>query len=129
MVRGAAIQQVGGLDNEFFLYCEEMDWCLRLAEAGWQVMATPTARVIHHEGQSSRQVRWPAYERLWRSRIRFYQKHRNRYGRGHLMLVRLLVRLGLQLRSWQVWRRFIKGAITGSELDAELTTYENIARL
>jgi N-acetylglucosaminyl-diphospho-decaprenol L-rhamnosyltransferase len=129
MVRGAAIQQVGGLDNEFFLYCEEMDWCLRLAEAGWQVMVAPAARVIHHAGQSSKQVRWPSYERLWRSRFRFYQKHRHRYGRGHLLLVRLLVRFGMQLRSWQVWRRFVKGAITGAELDAELTTYETIARL
>jgi GT2 family glycosyltransferase len=129
MVRGAAIQQVGGLDNEFFLYCEEMDWCLRLAGAGWQVVAAPGARVIHHEGQSSQQVRWPAYERLWRSRFRFYQKHHQRYGRRYLSLVRLLVRLGMKLRSWQAWRSFARGAITGAELAVELSTYKAIARL
>jgi GT2 family glycosyltransferase len=92
-------------------------------------MATPAARVIHHEGQSSKQVRWPSYERLWRSRFRFYQKHHQRYGRGYLLVVRWLVRLGMQLRSWQAWRRFVKGNMTGAELDAALTTYETIARL
>src|SRR4030095_12744599 len=35
MVRAEAIDRVGGLDGDYFLYCEEMDWCLRLAEAGW----------------------------------------------------------------------------------------------
>lgn len=129
MVRSQAIEQVGGLDNEFFMYCEEMDWALRLQQAGWQILAVPTARVIHHEGQSSRQVRWTAYERLWRSRFRFYQKHRQRYSAGYLWFVRLLVRLGLQVRSWQALRRFIKGQINGVELEDELQTYAVVAKL
>ncbi|CAN5545034.1 glycosyltransferase family 2 protein [soil metagenome] len=129
MVRGAAIQQVGGLDPEFFMYCEEMDWCLRLQAAGWSIYAVPTAHVIHHEGQSSRQVRWSAYERLWRSRFRFYAKHRAYYFPGHLAIVRLLVRLGIQQRKWQAHRRFIQGEVTGEALQAELAAYTKVTQL
>ena len=96
MVRGAAIQQVGGLDDAFFLYCEEMDWCMRLEEAGWPIYAVPTAYVIHYEAQSSSQVRWAAYERLWRSRFRFYAKHRRVIPAGYLALLRVLVHGGLR---------------------------------
>lgn len=129
LVRASAIRQVGGLDNEYFLYCEEMDWCLRLANAGWRVLAAPTARVIHHEGQSSRQVRWPAYVRLWQSRYRFYQKHRRRYPAGYVHFVRVLVRCGLALRTWSAYRRFARGALTGDEVQNEITAYRAIAAL
>lgn len=129
MVRGAAIQQVGGLDDGFFMYCEEMDWCLRLAEAGWPTYAVPTARVIHYEGQSSRQVRWSAYERLWRSRFRFYAKHGQRYPAGYRCILRALVRGGLMTKAWRAQQRFAHGEITGEELQAELAAYAAIAKL
>lgn len=129
MVRGEAIRQVGGLDDGYFMYCEEMDWCLRLASAGWTILAAPAARVIHHEGQSSRQVRWPAYERLWRSRFRFYRKHARHYPPGYLWLVRLLVRIGVAWRAWLAEQRFADGALTGVEAAAELQTYRMIKKL
>ncbi|NJN83743.1 MAG: glycosyltransferase family 2 protein [Caldilineaceae bacterium] len=129
MVAGQAITEVGGLDDAYFMYCEEMDWCLRLAEAGWSVYAVPSARVIHHEGQSSRKVRWQAYEWLWRSRFRFYARYRRRYPPGYLAAVRGLVRLGVKVRAAQAHRRFGRGEINGVELHDELTTYAAVARL
>ncbi len=129
MVRGAAIQQVGGLDDEFFLYCEEMDWCLRLTAAGWPIYAVPTAHVVHYEGQSSRQVRWSAFEWLWRSRFRFYAKHHNRYPHGYLRVLRGLLGIGLTWRKLSARRRFANGQLTGEELQAELDAYRAIAQL
>lgn len=129
MVRGVAIQQVGGLDDGFFMYCEEMDWCLRLAEAGWPTYAVPTAQVIHYEGQSSRQVRWPAYERLWRSRFRFYAKHEQRYPLAYRRFLRLFVRSGLWTKAWRAQRRFAQGEMTGEEVQAELAAYAAIAQM
>jgi len=129
MVRAEAIDQVGGLDNDYFLYCEEMDWCLRLAEAGWATLAVPDALVIHHDAQSSRQVRWPAYERLWRSRLRFYQKHTRHYQPEYIRFVRMIVRIGMRWRAWLAMRNFAHGTLTGSEVAAELSAYEHIARL
>ncbi len=123
MVRTEAIRQVGLLDEGYFMYCEEMDWCLRLGEAGWTVHALPTARVIHHEGQSSRQIPWTSFRRLWRSRFRFYAKHRKRYPPGFVRALRGLVWAGLGLRSWLARRRFARGEITGLELAEELDAY------
>ena len=129
MVRGEAIAQVGDLDDAYFMYCEEMDWCRRLAEAGWPVYAVPGARVIHHGGQSSHKVRWQAYEWLWRSRYRFYARFAHRYPPGYLSLVRGLVRLGVNVRAAEAHRRFGRGEINGVELGEELATYAAVARL
>ena len=123
LVRGEAIRQVGGLDDEFFMYCEEMDWAMRLHEAGWRVYALPAVHVIHHAGQSSQQVRWPAFVRLWRSRFRFFDKHRRRYPPGYPRLVRILVRNALALRARQARRRFARGLISGDALADELNAY------
>jgi len=129
MARGAAIAEVGGLDNEFFMYCEEIDWCMRMADAGWRIYAVPTARVIHHEGQSSRQVRWTAYVRLWRSRLRLVAKHPERYSRAYVVAMRGLIRAGTRWRMAQAHRRFACGEITGIELEAELAAHVQVMRL
>lgn len=50
VVRREVIEQVGDLDERFFLYSEEEDWCLRIRRAGWDVRHLPTLRVIHHGG-------------------------------------------------------------------------------
>ena len=55
LVRRAAIAQVGLLDERFFMYSEETDWCLRMRRAGWRVVYLPAARVTHHEARSSEQ--------------------------------------------------------------------------
>ncbi len=129
MVRGAAIRQVGGLDDGYFMYCEEMDWCLRMQAAGWAIYALPTAHVIHHEGRSSRQVRWPAYERLWRSRMRFYGKYPDRFSPRFRAAARAIMRLGSRARMRQARRRFARGQITGTELAEELAAHAVVARL
>ncbi len=126
MVRVEAIRQVGLLDDGYFMYCEEMDWCLRLHEAGWMVYAVPAAQVIHYEGQSSKQVRWVTVERLWRSRFRFYGKHQDRYSRQYLLGLQMLVRVGFAARSWLARRRFLRGEINGTALANEIATYGRI---
>ncbi|RME59568.1 MAG: glycosyltransferase family 2 protein, partial [Caldilineae bacterium] len=129
MVRREAIHQVGLLDDGFFMYCEEMDWCLRMQEAGWRIYAAPAARVIHHEGQSSKQVRWRSFERLWRSRLRFFRKHHNRYSSRFLLAVNGLLRIGLGLRAQLAWRAFAAGRVDGAALRQELTAYANVSRM
>lgn len=129
LVRGEAIRQVGGLDEGFFMYCEEMDWCLRLGEAGWPVYAVPNALVFHFEGQSSKQVPWESFVRLWRSRLRFYAKHGSRYGRVHNGMLRIVIRAWLSAQRRQVQRRAARGEIDGDALSAELAAYEQVDAL
>ena len=127
LVRAAAIRQVGGLDDGYFMYCEEMDWCLRMHDAGWGILAAPRAHVIHFEGRSSRQTPWTSFERLWRSRFRFYTKHADRFPPGHLQLTRLLVRLSLAVKARQARRRFAHGELDGMALGRELAAYNTVS--
>lgn len=53
IVRAAAAKKVGGMDEHFFLYFEDIDWCRRFKEAGWGVMYVPTARFSHYHQRSS----------------------------------------------------------------------------
>ncbi len=129
MVRGEVIQQLGGLDDGYFMYCEELDWAVRMKLAGWQVYAVPTARVTHHEGQSSKQVRWSAFVRLWQSRLRFYRKYQGSHPIGYLTAVRLLAALGIRWQLWQVDRRFAQGKVDGMAWQEERAAYGAVWRL
>jgi hypothetical protein len=60
------------------MYAEETDWCWRLHRRHWEVWYTPEASVVHHGGQSTRQVREEMVRRLYRSKVRFFRLHRGR---------------------------------------------------
>lgn len=129
MVRGDLIRQIGALDDGYFMYCEELDWAVRMKLAGWQRYIVPSARVTHYEGQSSKQVRWSAFVRLWRSRLRFYRKYQGRHPIGYLTAVRLTIALGLRWQLWQVDRRFAKGQIDGIAWQEERAAYKEVTRI
>jgi N-acetylglucosaminyl-diphospho-decaprenol L-rhamnosyltransferase len=75
LVRREAYEQAGGLDEGFFMYSEEMDWCRRLKTAGWEIVYLPTATVIHHEGKSSEQVVADRHIHFQSSKVRYFRKH------------------------------------------------------
>jgi GT2 family glycosyltransferase len=56
MVRRAAIEEVGGMDEAFFMFNEDVDWCRRMKLAGWANLYVPQAVVVHHIGASRRRV-------------------------------------------------------------------------
>ncbi len=53
LIRRQVFEQIGRMDEHYFMYYEEVDFCLRVARAGWEIWTVPTARVIHLVGQSS----------------------------------------------------------------------------
>jgi len=75
LIRRQAWEQVGPLDERFFMYSEELDLCRRLKDAGWRVVFIPGARVVHHEGQSSRQVVPERHIYFQSSKVLYFQKH------------------------------------------------------
>jgi N-acetylglucosaminyl-diphospho-decaprenol L-rhamnosyltransferase len=75
LARRAAVEQVGLLDERFFMYYDEVDWCRRLKSAGWRVFYVPDAKVVHHVAASARQVGFEAYRRLFESQSRYFRKH------------------------------------------------------
>ncbi len=81
MVRRSALDEVGLFDEAFPLYFNDVDLCYRLRQAGGRIVFEPAAKVIHHHGHSTRQVRPQAVLESHRSLMRFYRKHyRGRVG-------------------------------------------------
>jgi len=83
-VRRAAWEQVGGLDEGFFMYSEELDWQRRLRAAGWRIVHLPAAQVIHAEARSSAQVPAATHIRFNTSKVRYVRKYHGAVAAGAL---------------------------------------------
>lgn len=84
MIRRTAWEQVGELDEDYWLYTEEADWCYRARQKGWTIAVVPDARVIHVEQAASRQNATRSLIQYHRSRALFLNKH------GSLLAARTL---------------------------------------
>jgi hypothetical protein len=84
LARAEAIRAVGLLDETFFMYSEETDWCFRMWRAGWEVNWLPAVHCIHYRGQSSRQALIQTPARLALASYRFFRKH---YGQPQTALL------------------------------------------
>lgn len=95
LLKREVIQRTGLFDEQFHLYCEEIDWALRIRVAGWRAVCVPTAEVVHYGGQSTGQVRPQSLINLWTARLRLYRKH---YGPLKRTLAVWIVRAGMNRR-------------------------------
>lgn len=93
LVRGAAIEQVGLMDERFFMYGEDLDWCKRIKEAGYSVVYYPEVEVLHVKRAASRQSKRAQFE-FYRAMLLFYRKH---YASSTGWLMNALVLTGLGL--------------------------------
>jgi GT2 family glycosyltransferase len=93
-IRREAFDSVGGLDEGFFLYWEDADFCRRLKTAGWRTMYVPTTGAMHVGGRSSRHAADASLEAFHRSAYRLYRKHAG----AAAQLLAPLVYAGLRLR-------------------------------
>lgn len=126
MVRRQVIDDVGLLDEDFYMYCEEIDWCMRIKNAGWQIVCWPQAEIVHHVGQSTAQFRDEMYVALHRSRRRLYEKH---YRSGFRRAAHWLVTLGVLSRGLRVRWAAKRGQLDQDSLDRRLTAYREIRSL
>lgn len=90
MVRRDAIEQVGLLDESFFLYLEDVDWCKRFHEAGWNVVYFPHAQAIHYGQASSSNCPGRFFCELLKSRLIYWRKHHGRRGQFAILSISLL---------------------------------------
>ena len=75
LVRRAVVEQIGPLDENYFMYSEEIDWCHRIVAGGWTILIAPGARIIHHGGQSTGQASERMFMELHRSRARYFRQY------------------------------------------------------
>ena len=86
LTRRELLERIGGFDEEFFLYSEDVDLCARLRAQGARVLFTPEVEITHHRGRSAEKDRNKAFVESQRSRLHFYAKH---YGQPRLGLLKL----------------------------------------
>jgi GT2 family glycosyltransferase len=117
MMRRRAFEQVGGFDEAFFLYEEDVDLCVRARAAGWRVRYQPRAVVRHDLGRSMARLAARARLEYHRSHLRYYRKHG-----GALGTALLRVRIGLEsIAGW------VGAAASGNE--RERTAHGDALRL
>jgi len=111
LMRRACLEQVGPLDDKtFFMYCEDMDWSLRVHDAGWRVVYAPVMEVTHKIGGSSDQVAERMIVEHSRAMVRFWRKHQTFFASRTPAWVTALV------LPWAILRaavRILKRIITG----------------
>ena len=99
-IKAEALAAVGPFDEGYFLHCEDLDICRRMADGGWDVMFVPFAEAVHFQGSSSRRtplrVHWHKHKGMWRYYAKFEANE-------HHALLNGLVWLG-------IWTRFVMTA-------------------
>lgn len=122
LVRRAAFTEVGGFDNRFFLYAEEVDLCYTLRQRAWETWYTPAARVLHVGSASSSGRALEREAQLYRSRVRFFSKH---YGDGAAAALRALM---LAVTAIKIPAHGLARALSGGKLGRPVLSLGQLAR-
>ena len=105
MARGRAVEQIGGLDEGYFMYSEELDWCKRFKEGNWQITYLPMAQITHYVGKSSEQAVTARHINFNRAKLRYFKKH---HGRMPAFILRVTLLLNYL---WQLGLEGVKGVL------------------
>ncbi|RPI01270.1 MAG: glycosyltransferase, partial [Ignavibacteriae bacterium] len=75
MVRKETFENIGGLDESYFMYGEDIDWCFRIREAGWRVYYVHSTQIIHYKGESTRRSSLDEIHTFYEAMRLFVEKH------------------------------------------------------
>jgi len=119
LVRQTVIQQIGGMDESFFLMSEDTDWCLRVRQAGWKIYYHPASKIIHYGSESFKRSWDRGIITAYNSKEMLFQKY---YGRGSMISLRIATLFGslLRLMGWSVSAIMKPGEL---RYDAQLRCY------
>ncbi|MBZ0296644.1 MAG: glycosyltransferase family 2 protein [Anaerolineae bacterium] len=95
LVRREALDAVGMMDDSYFMYSEEVDWCYRFQKAGWKTLYNPAVQTVHLWGGSSKRVRVEMFLQMHRSKIEFFRKN---YGSLSALGLKGIMAFGALLR-------------------------------
>lgn len=95
MVKRDVIDKIGLMDEKFFMYGEDLDWCYRIKEAGYKVIYYPEVTTIHYKGGSSKKKRIKIIYEFHRAMYLFYNKH---YIKEYNVFITALVYIGIFLK-------------------------------
>ncbi len=93
MIRRKVYEEIGGLDENFFMYGEDLDWCYRVQQAGWKVFYVHTTQIIHYKGESTKRSNIDEIKIFYQAMHLFVKKHFH-----YPLPTLLLLRFGILLR-------------------------------
>jgi GT2 family glycosyltransferase len=96
LVKRETVEQVGLLDEGYFLFLEETDWCFRAKKAGWKIYHIPQAEIFHFQGKSAEAQKAKVRIEYYRSRYHYFRKNRGSFQTSVLsigLIIKLLVEL------------------------------------
>jgi len=107
MIRRKVVEQIGLLDERFFMYGEELDWCLRAKRAGWAVVYYPGAEIVHYKGESTKYNSRKAAVEFYRAMYLFHKKH---FAADYSPITNSLIYAGICVKALCSWRKLIFSA-------------------
>ena len=110
----------------WFMYCEEIEWSMRIRAAGWEIYTVPNAHVTHLAGQSTKQIRPQSVINLWKSRMQLFEKH---YSPLKLWLARRIIRLGMHRQIRLAQRAYEAGDYSVEEREPLIEAYQIVQKL
>ncbi|WP_342670220.1 glycosyltransferase family 2 protein [Desulfobulbus elongatus] len=111
MIRKEVLENVGLLDESFFFFGEETDWCRRMREAGWQLVFAPVGRIIHHGGGSVKKLNFKRDVMLTAATVRLHRK----YGSLAAEVTAYAILMGFNLSRAALWSIVACGSYRGKE--------------
>jgi O-antigen biosynthesis protein len=114
-VRREAYEQAGGLDEEYFMYGEDLDWCYKIKQAGWEVWYVADTRIIHYKGESVRRSDIDEVRTFYHAMRIFVRKHRLGGIAGGAVL-----RAGITAREWVAFVGRVARPMRAAALDLVL---------
>ncbi len=95
MFRKKVYDEIGGLDEDYFMYGEDLDYCYRIKQAGWKIYYTPTTKLIHYKGESAKLATFDNFVVFYKAMDIFVQKH---FSKGYYIILDIFLRIGIFAR-------------------------------
>lgn len=112
MIKRKVIDDIGMLDERFFMYGEDLDLCLRAKKAGWAVMYYPGAEIVHHKGKCSKSNSRKATLEFYRAMWLFHNKH---FADHYSPITNFFIYTGIFLKAFGAWKSFLFSGRVGSK--------------
>ena len=102
MLRKEVVKKIGGLDEDFFMYCEDIDYCHRINKAGGKIFYVPDSQIVHYKGESTKKNNLDYVITFNKSLYLFYKKH---YQQKYITPFKWLILLGVIFRGFIIYTR------------------------
>lgn len=112
VIRREVIDDIGMLDENFWIYGEDLDWCLRAKKAGWKVMYYPHAEIIHYKGVGCKTNNRKTTFEFYRAMYLFHKKH---FAENYFPITNFIIYTGIFLKAACSWKSFLFSGKVGSK--------------